>query len=157
KHIELLIRAANKAKIRLKVVGTGRDEKFLKSIADNTVELVGDVTDCELIKLYNGASAFLFASIDEEFGIAPIEAMGYGLPVIAYASGGLLETVHEGVNGYLYEQFDEDSLIEKINKLNSLSKNDYTQMRINARKESEKYTEEIFAKKIKQFVNQLTR
>ncbi len=152
KHVELLIKTCNIKKISLKIVGVGRVMEQLKKIAGPTIEFIGNVSDSELKRLYAHAKAFLFASIDEEFGIAPIEAMGHGVPVIAYASGGLIETVHENNNGYLYHTLTPEALSEKINKLEALSKEEYLQMRINARKEAEKYTEEEFKKQILSFV-----
>ncbi len=152
KHIDLLIKVANKLKLSLKIVGVGRDEAYLKSIAGSTIEFVGNITDEELGKLYEGTKGFLFASVDEEFGIAPVEAMGYGVPVIAYRSGGLKETVHDGINGYLFNNLNETALIEKIKKLESLSRDEYATMRKNSRKESENYSETDFKKKILAFV-----
>ncbi|MBI4973504.1 glycosyltransferase [Candidatus Roizmanbacteria bacterium] len=153
KHVDLLIKAANKYHFNLKVVGVGRDMKYLQSIAGLTIEFLGNVSDKKLKDLYQNAKAFLFASIDEEFGIAPVEAMGFGLPVIAYASGGLKETVHEDVNGYLFQEQSEKSLEVAMKKLQSLSDEKYLDMRKYARKESEKYSEEVFKKKIIQLVN----
>ncbi|MFA5136136.1 MAG: glycosyltransferase [Patescibacteria group bacterium] len=153
KHIDLLIKTANTYKIQLKIIGIGRDMEFLKSLAGKTVTLLGNVGDHELSTLYKNARAFLFASVDEEFGIAPIEAMGHGLPVIAYASGGLIETVHEEQNGYLFHKQDKESLYEKIAAFERLSEQDLIRMKQNARKEAEKYTEKIFQKKISEFIN----
>lgn len=153
KHVDILIKAANKIKFNLKVIGTGRDEKYLKSIAGNTIEFVGNINDEELNKIYQNARAFLFASVDEEFGIAPIEAMGHGLPIIAYKSGGLIETVKENINGYLFEKLSPDSLIEKIKLLESLPKDKYLLMKKEVRKTSEKFSEEIFKEKILEFIN----
>lgn len=152
KHIDVLIRAANKMKFNLKIIGHGRDETYLKSIAGPTVEFLHNVTDNEFTKLYQTAKAYLFAAVDEEFGIAPVEAMGYGLPVIAYASGGLEETIKNGQNGYLYKELNENSLIEKIKQLENLSENEYIAMKKTARKESEKYSFENFQQKIVDFV-----
>ncbi len=152
KHIDILIHAANKEKFKLKIVGTGRDEEYLKGIAGPTVEFLGNVTDEKLPEIYASAKAFLFASVDEEFGIAPIEAMGYGLPVIAYSSGGLPETVHNGKNGYLYTQLQENSLIEAIQKIQSLSESEYTHMKKQARTEAEKYSFTVFSKNIQEFI-----
>lgn len=152
KHIDLLIKAANKMKFKLKIVGEGRDEEYLKSLAGATVEFLGNVSDDELPKLYSEAKAFLFASKDEEFGIAPVEAMGYGTPVIAYKSGGLIETVKEEVNGFLFDQLSTESLINKIETLENLSTNKYLTLRKNARHESEKYSFENFKLKISNFV-----
>ncbi len=152
KHIDLLIKTANKLNSSLKIVGKGPDKEYLKSLAGKTVEFIGNINDEELFKLYQNAKAFLFASVDEEFGIAPVEAMGYGLPVIAYKSGGLIETVKDSVNGYLFEKLDEKSLSEKINKLEKLPKEKYLGMRKEARKMSENFSEEKFKERILNFV-----
>ena len=157
KHVDLLIKAANKYKFHLKIVGVGRDMKYLQSIAGKSVEFLGNISDKKLKGFYKNAKAFLFASVDEEFGIAPVEAMGYRLPVIAYSSGGLKETVHNDINGYLFLEQTEKSVGEAIKKLQSLLPEKYLEMRKSARKESEKYTEEIFKKKIVEFVNPLIR
>lgn len=157
KHVDILIEAANKNKFRLKIVGKGKDETYLKSMAGNTVEFLGNVNDRDLALLYKEAKAFLFASVDEEFGIAPVEAMGYGIPVIAYKSGGLPETISDSHNGYLFEQLSEVSLSKKINLLETLSINDYITMKKNARKKAERYTEEKFKQNILNFVKKVTR
>ncbi len=153
KHIDILIKAANKAKLQLKVVGAGKDEEYLRSIAGPTVEFLGNLSDDELKRTYVNAKAFLFASRDEEFGIAPVEAMGYGLPVIAFRSGGLPEYVVNGKNGFLYDELEEDYLIERVNELTSLTKEKYLEMRKEARKTAERFSEENFKKNILNFVN----
>ena len=152
KHIDVLIKAANIAKFNLKVVGSGRDEDRLKQIAGSTVEFLGNLSDEELKQTYLGAKAFLFASKDEEFGIAPVEAMGYGLPVIAYRSGGLPEYIVDGKNGYLYDQLDESLLIKRVNELTSLPKEKYLEMRKEARKTAERFSEKEFKKNILNFL-----
>lgn len=157
KHIEILIDAANKNKFKLKIVGVGRDLNFLKSIAGPTVEFLGHIEDKEFGELFTNAKAFLFASVDEEFGIAPVEAMGFGVPVIAYSSGGLKETVKPGINGYLFEELSSSSLLREIKKLETLSKEKYLEMRKNSRKEAEKYSFERFKKEILQFVKSKTK
>ncbi len=148
KHIDVLIKAANKAKFQLKVIGSGRDEEYLKSLAGPTVEFLNHIRDEQFKEVFTGAKAFLFASVDEEFGIAPVEAMGYGIPVIAYGSGGLKEIVQNGTNGYLYDELDEASLLKSIGKLENLSEKDYEKMRKEARKSAEQYSIEVFEKKI---------
>jgi len=154
KHIDVLIEAANIHKFKLKIVGSGRDEKYLKSIAGDTVEFMHGVTDDELNELYKNAKAFLFASVDDEFGIAPIEAMGYGLPVIAYRSGGIKETVQDGLNGFLFDKLDKASLVKKIIDFELLSKEKLIEMKKNARVESKKYSFDEFKKNITQFVQE---
>lgn len=152
KHIDVLINAANKMKFNLKIIGTGRDEKYLKSIAGPTVEFLGNLKDEDFKKIFSGAKAFLFASRDEEFGIACVEALGYGLPVIAYNSGGVPEYIKNGFNGYLFNQLDSSSLIEKIKEFEKLDQKKLILMKKNARKTAEKFSERIFKNKILKFI-----
>jgi len=155
KHIDVLIKAANSSKFKLKIVGSGRDYERLKEIAGPTVEFLGNLTDEELKKTYTNAKAFLFASRDEEFGIAVVEAMGYGLPVIAYRSGGIPEYVINGKNGFLFDQLDKSSLIKKVNELTSLASSKYIEMGKEARKTAEKFSEEKFKTQILHFINKV--
>jgi len=114
KHVEVLIQAANKLGITLYVVGQGKEYGYLKSIAGKTVHLLGEVSDLELGNLLFGAKGFLFASVDEDFGIAPVEALMYGVPVIAYESGGIKETVTNGEDGYLVDELSPSAFISAI-------------------------------------------
>ncbi|MFA9289113.1 MAG: glycosyltransferase [Weeksellaceae bacterium] len=157
KHIDVLIEAANKQKFKLKIIGKGRDADYLKSLAGPTVEFLENVTDEQFADIYRGAKAYLFAAVDEEFGIAPIEAMGHGIPVIAYASGGLIETVQEGKNGYLYHDLSPTALIEKIKILESLSEKEYTAMSKHARTSAEQYSFENFKKQLLQLVKEKSK
>lgn len=152
KHIDILIKAANELKFSLKIVGSGRDEKYLKSIAGKTVEFLKNISDDKLKTLYQFAKAFLFASKDEEFGIAPVEAMGYGLPVIAYKSGGIPEYLKNNVNGFLFDKLNEESLTEKIKQLENLPEKKYQNLKIQARKTAKKFSFENFKKNILTFL-----
>jgi glycosyltransferase involved in cell wall biosynthesis len=148
----VLIEAANQIGFQLKVIGTGRDEEYLHSIAGETVSFHKNITDEKFKEIYSKAKAFLFASVDEEFGIAPVEAMGHGLPVIAYASGGLKETVENGKTGYLYDKLDKESLIEKIHQIESLSDEKYREICQYSRKKAENFTFEKFKERVTNFV-----
>lgn len=157
KHIEILIKAANKLKFNLKIVGVGRDERRLKNLAGKTVSFLGEVSDEQLSQLSLKAKAFLFSAVDEEFGIAPVEAMGYGLPVIAFKSGGLNEYIFDGVNGFLFETLTEDSLIKKIKIFESLSFDQLLKMKIAARKKAEEFSEEKFKERILSFIENINK
>lgn len=148
KHIEVLIEAANSAGFLLKVIGSGRDLARLREMAGETVEFLDNVPDDQFDQLFAGARAFLFAARDEEFGIAPIEAMGRGVPVIAYESGGLKETIQPGENGYLYKELSPQSLLEQIKTLESLSIQHYQDLCTNARRHAEQYSFDRFSQQI---------
>lgn len=153
KHIDILIEASKKIGFKLKIIGTGQEEKNLRAIANQNIEFLSNLPDSEFKKIYKNAKAFLFASVDEEFGIAPIEAMGYGIPVIAYASGGVLETVMENKNGFLYDELTVGSICKAISKLESMSEASYLTMKKEARNTSKKFSFQIFSEKIKRLVS----
>ncbi len=157
KHIDLLIETANKMKLNLKIIGAGRDEDNLKEMAGPTIEFLGAVSDEIMNSMYQHAKAFLFASVDEEFGIAPVEALGHGLPIIAYRSGGVPEIVEDGANGYLFDELTKESLEKKIKKMQTLSAKSYKDMSAAARKTAEKFSEEVFKEKILQFIKDHAR
>jgi glycosyltransferase involved in cell wall biosynthesis len=77
---------------RLVVAGSGPLLERLRSGAPNNVEFRGWVADEALPDLVGRCRAFLFPNV-EDFGIAPVEAMAAGRPVIALAEGGSLDTV----------------------------------------------------------------
>ncbi len=152
KHIDVLIKAANKMKFNLKIIGSGRDENRLKQIAGPTVEFLGNLTDEQMKKIYFSAKTFLFSSKDEEFGIAPVEAMGYGLPVIAYNSGGVPEYIINKKNGFLFDQLDPYSLMKKVKEFEGLNNEQLIEMKKEARKTAEKFSEEKFEQNILSFI-----
>lgn len=100
---------------KLVVVGQGSEFPKLKKIAPKNVIFKGEVSDSDLIKLYHGAKAFIFPQ-EEDFGIAAVEAQAAGLPVIAYAQGGALETVIDGQTGLFFHESTPASLTKAILK-----------------------------------------
>ena len=77
---------------QLIVIGDGPERARIAALAGPNVRLLGRATDAERDRWLATARAFIFAA-DEDFGIAPVEAQACGMPVIAYARGGALETV----------------------------------------------------------------
>ncbi len=111
KRIDLAVRAfRHLPKERLIVVGSGRDEAALRAQAGPNVTFLGRQPWGELVKLMRGCKAFLFPGL-EDFGIAPVEAMSAGRPVIAFAGGGALDTVVPGVTGELFQPQTVDGLL----------------------------------------------
>ena len=103
KRIDLAVEACTRLGRRLVVVGTGSDDAKLRAMAGPTVEFRGWASDEELRRLYADCRALLFPG-EEDFGIVPLEAMASGRPVIAYASGGALDTVVEGETGCFFAE-----------------------------------------------------
>jgi glycosyltransferase involved in cell wall biosynthesis len=69
--------------------------------APRGVTFRGHLTATDLAEAYRGATVAVFAPHGEEFGLAPLEAMASGVPVVAWREGGLQETVDDGRTGYL--------------------------------------------------------
>ena len=69
-----------------------------------------------LVSLYQEAAAFLYAPHKEPFGLVILEAMACGIPVIAVSEGGPLESVVDGVTGFLVPR-DEDAFAEAIRRV----------------------------------------
>lgn len=152
KHIDLIVRVCTELKLPLKVFGksfAGYGEE-LRKIAGNTVEFLGEVSDKEKLELMRSAKAFVFASIDEDFGIVPVEAMGSGTPVIAYKSGGVKETVIEGKTGLFFEELSKESLKSAVLKFEKMKFDPEI-----CHRQAEKFSEDRFKKDMRAFVEKV--
>ena len=148
KHPELAIQACTELNLPLKVVGTGRMEQHLKEIAGKNVDFLGFVSDQKLHELYAGAKALLYPVEDEDFGIVPVEAMGYGVPVIAHRSGGPLETIVENESGLFVDELNTKTMINAIKEFEN-TKWDRKKIYQHALK----FRKERFMKEVKEFID----
>lgn len=149
KGIDVIVKAFNKNGLPLKLFGKGFAgfDQELKEIAKKNIEFVGEVDDDLKFKLMAGAKAYIFASYDEDFGITPVESMGVGTPVIAFKSGGVKETIMDGVSGLFYEKNNPDDLNSAVKK--------FEKMKFDAKKvkkQAEKFSAKEFDRKIKEIV-----
>lgn len=101
KRIDLAVRACTAMNLPLIVFGEGRARAELEAKAGPTVRFVGHVDEATLRDLYRRCRAYITAG-EEDAGIQTVEAMASGRPVIAYASGGALETVVDGITGRFF-------------------------------------------------------
>lgn len=74
----------------------------------------------ELLKALKTAYCFILPSRHEPFGIAALEALDAGSPLIASAVGGLRDFLFDGENALLFEDNNVDSLLKAYNRLDSL-------------------------------------
>jgi glycosyltransferase involved in cell wall biosynthesis len=109
KRIDLAIEALSRLGLPLWIAGEGRDRASLQALAGPNVRFLGRVPDAELPGLMARCRAFLFPGL-EDFGIAPVQAMAAGRPVIAYRGGGALDYVDEGRTGLFFDEQTPESL-----------------------------------------------
>ena len=117
KRIDLAIEACNHLQLPLVIIGSGRDENRLKSIAGPTIRFTGRLSDEEVLYYYAHCRAFILPG-EEDFGITPLEAQASGRPVIAYGAGGALASVVEGVTGTFFQTQTPESLIAALASFN---------------------------------------
>jgi glycosyltransferase involved in cell wall biosynthesis len=108
KRLDLAIEAARRAGVRLVVVGRGPEAARLERLAQGSrCEFLPWQPDEALAGLYARCRALVFPG-EEDFGIAPVECMAAGRPVVALAAGGALETVVPGETGVLVAGTDPE-------------------------------------------------
>jgi glycosyltransferase involved in cell wall biosynthesis len=147
RRIDLLVEAFNKLERPLLIAGRGRDEARLKTMAGPNITFLGYVPDDQLPELMARCRAFLFPG-EEDFGIAPIQAMAAGRPVIAYAAGGALETVIPGC-GALFAEQSVDAIIKVVEEYDPTAA-DVGFLRAHA----EKFDVSVFKRRLSDFVEQ---
>ncbi|MFH0852928.1 MAG: glycosyltransferase [bacterium] len=148
KRYDLAVMAFNRLGIPLKIFGDGPELENLKSLAKSNIEFLGKVSNDELKRLYRECVAFLHPQ-EEDFGITAIEAMASGRPVIAYASGGALETVIPGRTGELFDDQNWETLADTIVRWKP---ENYDTVSI--RQHAMQFDTDVFKEKITSFINE---
>lgn len=165
KRIDLIISALSKLKnekIQWVHFGDGELMEKIKETAaekleSGTYQFFGRVSNSRIHDYYQNNSITLFVNASDTEGIpvSIMEAISYGIPVVATDVGGVSECVHNGINGILIPPDDADALANAILKILKLNHSDYYTLRKNARMVFEK---EWNAKKnFSEFYNMMTQ
>ena len=147
KKFDLAIQASIELQLPLTVIGNGpMHEQLVKmAIGHKNIKFLTNVSDTQLPKLLAKAQLFLFPGV-EDFGIAPVEALASGTPVIAYGNGGATDYV-KPENGILFKRQTVKDLCKAINK--GLKTNWNEKEIANSVKE---FSEDNFKKNISKFI-----
>jgi glycosyltransferase involved in cell wall biosynthesis len=119
KRVDAIVDVATLYGIGLDIVGTGPALDELRRRAGPTVQFHGRVSDDEVVKLMEGCRSLCLPG-KEDFGITPVEANAAGKPVIAFAGGGALETLEEGVTGAFFDRHDSASILSAIDRADEI-------------------------------------
>jgi len=149
RRIDLAVEAANRLGRELVVVGDGPEASRLRVLAGPTVRFAGRIDRTALIERFARCHAYLVPG-EEDFGMAPVEAMGAGKPVVALRAGGALETVVDGATGVLFDAPTVESLVAAIERADSMSFD-----RAVIRAQAERYGVDVFRRRFVELLDSL--
>lgn len=148
KRLDLAVELFNKLGKRLVIIGDGSDRGRLERMAAKNIDFLGYKSD-EVVKAYlENCRAFIFPG-EEDFGIAPVEAMACGKPILAYRKGGLTESMVEGVTGEFFDQPNLESMEDGLTQL-LINEKEYSAKTI--AKHAEQFSLKAFEKAIKSVI-----
>ena len=150
KRIDLAVKACMMTQRKLLVVGEGPEHKKLVKLAKGSglIEFLPLLDKKELVKYLREAKGYIFPSL-EPFGIAPVEALAVGCPVIAFSEGGSRDYISDGKNGVFFEKQTAKDLAEAILKFEKIKFN-----REKVAKTAKDFSVKRFEKEIKEFVDE---
>src|SRR5215217_1202384 len=120
KRIDIAVEAFSRLGLPLVVIGDGPAGRRLRRLAGPNVRFTGRIADEQVARVLEGARA-LVVTATEECGIAAVEALAAGRPVIALDEGGVRESVEPGVTGVFYERNDPAALAETVLAFDALA------------------------------------
>jgi len=150
KRVDLAVEAFRRSGHALWIAGDGQDARLLRSGLPPNVRWLGKVSDAEVPELYRGARALVFPG-EEDFGIAPLEALASGRPVIALGRGGALETLTPET-GVFFDAPTPEALVAALGRFEA-SERTFDPARARAR--AELFSEERFRAAIRVRVDAL--
>src|SRR3989344_2720119 len=103
----------------LVILGKGPEEKRFKKLAKSNIKFLTTADDLEKQNAFTNSLGIIFPVENEDFGIVPVESKFFGRPVLAHRSGGVLETVREGVDGMFFDKFSIDHFLGKLKEFDS--------------------------------------
>ena len=114
-----MVKAFNQLNLPLIIIGNGPEKKELMKIAKKNIKFLGYQSDQKIKTYMEECRAFVYAGV-EDFGIAPVEAMAAGAPIIALGKAGILDTVQcinsntKFPTGILYKKQSQRDLKECV-------------------------------------------
>jgi glycosyltransferase involved in cell wall biosynthesis len=144
KRVDLAIAACDRLGIELRIVGDGPERQRLQELAGPKTHFLGNVEPRRLRELYRGARLFLQPGV-EDFGIACVEALACGTPVVSVSKGGVLDIVEDGRHGSLYPDWGGPSdVAEAIDKALGMAFNEG-----DLRRRAESFAAETFTARLR--------
>jgi len=113
---------------------------------------LGRLDDIDVDRILAKAEGFIFSG-EDDFGLAPVEAMAHGKPVLALRKGGAIETIAEGVSGEFFDSLDVETLADGVRRMReNILNGKYNPETI--RKIAEQYRESVFEQELKKVLHE---
>lgn len=159
KGVEIIKKCMNMIDFRCRLLIAGAGDDQLLSLIDNSlVEIIyhGVLPRNELNRFYSSIDVLLFPTLlEESLGLSPIEAMAFGVPVIASDIGAVSEYIQDGKNGFLIQPGSIEGLIFAIKSIRNLSEPEYLSFALRARRTAAKYDENKIVRDYKSFMRKI--
>lgn len=149
KWIDRAVRAATTAGVDLKIIGSGRAENDLRSLAGPSIQFMGELDDNEVVQYMQRARALILPGI-EDFGMTAVEAQAAGRPVFAARGGGALETVIDGETGWHFGIENDNELVALLQR-----RDDWDTHRI--QQHAARFGRDVFEFRMREVVHQVVQ
>lgn len=152
KRVPTIVEAfAGMPDLRLVVIGDGPEMPAVRAAAARTrnIEICGHVPRAELLDQLRRARAFVFAA-EEDFGIAPVEAMACGTPVIAFGRGGAAESVQDGRTGLFFAKQSPEAIRDAVRRFCTLDRD----MQTSCVERSAAFSQQAFRASFSRFIDE---
>ncbi len=148
KRIDLAIEACKLAGRNLVVIGEGPEHAKLVKLAEGSknIKFLPLMKKKQLKQYLEKSKGYIFPSL-EPFGIAPVESLAAGCPVIAFKNGGSRDFIIDGKNGVMFEKQTPASIATAIEKFEKIK---FDRKKVS--KTADNFSNERFDKEIMEFI-----
>ena len=116
KNTAAVVEAFNRMNRKLVVIGDGPELGALRSAARGAITFETNLSDAEVADRLERCAGLVFAA-EEDFGIAPVEALAAGAAVVGLGRGGLTETVQDGETGVFFAEPEPGAVVTAVERL----------------------------------------
>lgn len=143
KNLEPLVQTFNILGWPLRIVGEGNDKLRLMQQAKSNILFQSAQYGKDLQKVFRNIRGFIHPAVQDDFPLTPIEALSYGVPLLALRSGGMAEMIKEGETGFFIADNTLESFLQAVKKFAN-----YNWSAEKCFQEAQKYSLEVFRKKM---------
>jgi putative colanic acid biosynthesis glycosyltransferase len=142
KGLKYFIDLSDKLEEEEVIVLVGLTEKQKKDLPKNVIGITRTNNVAELAEIYSAADVFVNPTLEDNFPTTNIEALACGTPILSFNTGGSIESIDHGINGYVVQKGNVNELLRYLSEIKTNGKDYY-------RQECIKSANDFYNKKIK--------